>query len=441
MNSLQAAARSVLETNDRGDMIIGSAELYPHQWLWDAALNAIGLAHLDWPRAAAEIESIFKGQWQAGDNAGFLAHIRFNPEAQVRYFPGPDVWASEQFSGLSDMLTSGITQPPVLAHGVWRLFQARPSEPEGFTFLNRVYGPLVSYHRWLKRARDPQSEGLVFITHPWESGLDNSPQFDEPMKRIADIPEQVRVLVDTQRRDHHVVSAAQRPTQEDYYRYLHLVTSYRDVAYDVDEICKRAEFQVQEVAFNAIWCRANHDLAAIARLLGKEEDAATFAAWSEQTRQAVQAKLWDTGRGMYYSFDLRAKQRLLVDTIAGCMPLFAGIPGEEEAERLLGHLESPDEFNLTYPVASTSRQEPVFDPDNYWRGPSWVMINWFITNGLERYPGPCDDFGQYLRRKTVDMVEDMGFWEYFNPFTGEGRGMPGYSWTAALAIDLTSTGD
>lgn len=68
---------------------------------------------------------------------------------------------------------------------------------------------------------------------------------------------------------------------------------------------------------------------------------------------------------MYYSFDLRAAQHLLVDTIAGCMPLFAGIPGEEEAERLLGHLE----------------------------------------------------------------------------FTGEGRGVADYSWTASLAIDLTSMGD
>lgn len=438
MSSVQDGARAVLETNDTGDMIVGAPDLYPHQWLWDAALNAIGLANLDWPRAVAEIESVFKGQWRGGSNAGFLAHIRFNPEAEVAYFPGPDVWMSECFSGLSDTRTSGITQPPVLAHGVRRLFELCPSQAKGFAFLNRVYGPLVSYHRWLRRARDPHSEGLVFITHPWESGLDNSPQFDVPMRNIEDIPERVRSLVDSGRRDHRVVSAGQRPTQDDYYRYIHLVASYRDIDYDVEEIAQRAEFRVQEVAFNTIWCRANEDLAAVARLLGEEEDAATFTAWSEQTRQAVQGKLWNPRKGMYYSFDLRTEQILPVDTISGCMPLFAGIPGEAEAALLLGHLESPDEFNLTYPVCSTSRKEPVFDPDNYWRGPSWVVINWFIINGLERYPGPCRDFASYLRGKTIEMVENGGFWEYFNPFTGEGRGMPDYSWTAALAVDLAS---
>jgi hypothetical protein len=435
MNSLLSIARSVLEANDLGDMIKPAAQLYPHQWLWDSALTAVGLAHLDWHRATAEIEHLFKGQWREGDNAGFLPHIRFNPQAEG-YFPGPDVWASERFSGLARACTSGITQPPIVADAAWRLFQMRLSEQSRYDFLRRVYTPLTAYHRWLKRARDPLDEGLLFIAHPWESGLDNSPQFDEPLQRIVNIPDEVQELVDARRLDSRVISAAQRPTQGDYYRYIYLVVAYREMGYNWVKVFRYGEFRVQEVAFNAIWCRSNRSLAAIARLLGEVDDAATFAAWADQTHQAVNERLWNPDRGMYDSFDLRSNQRLQVDTIVAFLPLFAGIPDEKQAERLLAHLSAEDEFNLPYPVPSTSQREATFDPEKYWRGPSWVVTNWFIIRGLEQYPGPCREFSQYLRSKTLRMTEQSGFWEYFNPLTGEGHGTKGYSWSAALAIDL-----
>ena len=436
MDPLVTTARSVLETNDRGDMIIPAAQLYPHQWLWDSALNAVGLAHLDWRRAAAEIEHLFKGQWRGGNNAGFLPHIRFNAQA-AGYFPGPGVWASERFSGLNGVYTSGITQPPIVADAVWRVFHECPSEQEGRDFLHRVYGPLTDYHRWLKRARDPQDKGLLFIAHPWESGLDNSPQFDEPMQRIVGVADEARTLVDAQRRDTGVIPTTQRPTQEDYYRYIHLVLAYREIGYNWGEVLRRGEFQVQEVAFNAIWCRSNRALAAIARLLGKADDATQFVAWADQTHKIVNEKLWDPDRGMYDSFDLRANRRLPVDTIAAFLPLFAGIPDEKRAKRLLAHLTAEDEFDLPHPVPTTSRREAAFDPDKYWRGPSWVVTNWFVIRGLDQYAGPCRDFGQHVRNKTLEMTEQSGLWEYFNSLTGKGRGTTDYSWTAALAIDLS----
>jgi hypothetical protein len=34
------------------------------------------------------------------------------------------------------------------------------------------------------------------------------------------------------------------------------------------------------------------------------------------------------------------------------------------------------------------------------------------------------------------MVGEAGFYEYFSPFDGSGKGAPNFSWTAALTIDL-----
>ena len=38
----------------------------------------------------------------------------------------------------------------------------------------------------------------------------------------------------------------------------------------------------------------------------------------------------------------------------------------------------------------------------------------------------------------IDLVKEHGFYEYFNPLTGDGLGANDFSWTAALLIDLIS---
>ena len=38
----------------------------------------------------------------------------------------------------------------------------------------------------------------------------------------------------------------------------------------------------------------------------------------------------------------------------------------------------------------------------------------------------------------LDLVDREGFFEYYEPETGKGLGADGFSWTAALFIDLVS---
>ena len=44
--------------------------------------------------------------------------------------------------------------------------------------------PDLNKYKWFIKFRDPQNSGLVSILHPWESGYDNSPLWDEPMSKI-----------------------------------------------------------------------------------------------------------------------------------------------------------------------------------------------------------------------------------------------------------------
>jgi glucosylglycerate hydrolase len=59
---LAARARRVLRQNAMGDWTRAAPNLYPHQWSWDSAFIAIGLAHLSTRRAARELLALFEHQ-------------------------------------------------------------------------------------------------------------------------------------------------------------------------------------------------------------------------------------------------------------------------------------------------------------------------------------------------------------------------------------------
>ena len=115
---LRDRAAAVLRGNDAGGWTRPSPVLYPHQWSWDSAFIAIGLAHLDTRRAAQELRTLFAAQWQTG----MVPHIVFNPAASG-YFPDPERWGTTVAATKpKGVLTSGMCQPPVhaiAAHSIW----------------------------------------------------------------------------------------------------------------------------------------------------------------------------------------------------------------------------------------------------------------------------------------------------------------------------------
>ena len=76
-----------------------------------------------------------------------------------------------------------------------------------------------------------------------------------------------------------------------------------------------------------------------------------------------------------------------------------------------------------------------FQDHRYWAGPTWVNTNWAIIEALRRArittssPTSCGG-------RTLALVDERGFAEYFSPTDGTGHGAPEFSWTAALTIDL-----
>ena len=109
--ALSDQAAAVLRGNDAGGWTKASPRLYPHQWSWDSAFNAIGWAHLDVRRAMTELELLFAAQW----STGMVPHIVFRGGPRAAYFPGPEWWDCAA-------VTPARSRPTTLAIASSRIF-------------------------------------------------------------------------------------------------------------------------------------------------------------------------------------------------------------------------------------------------------------------------------------------------------------------------------
>ena len=436
-------AADVLRRNGLKSWTKPAPSLYPHQWSWDSAFIALGLAHVDNRRATDELETLFTGQWSTGK----VPHIVFNPEAPPKsYFPDAERWNSSALSedAPTGPRTSGLCQPPVHAIAVRRIWQtARGKDEERVararTFLGGNYPRLFSWHRYLATARDPEGSGLVTIYHPWESGTDNSPRWDAALDRISvgEMPPYTRY--DLQ----HVTDPSHRPTDGEYDRFLWLLELLKRARYDEADIYERHPFLIKDVLFSAILVAANEALLEISEVVdAPREDRALIESWIERGRAGLEEQ-WDPDLGACLDRDVLAGEPLRVRTVAGFAPLIGGGLDRSRLRDLLGTLDSQafaGNPRLRYPLPpSTSPEEPGFHPRSYWRGPVWPVANWLLWWSLLR--AGEDERADRMRRATLQELAEGGFAEYFEPFTGEPLGSGEQSWTAAVALDMLAAAD
>ncbi|MCE3276982.1 MAG: hypothetical protein K0R13_2837 [Propionibacteriaceae bacterium] len=424
-DQLAREAIRVLIENWHGHATVPSRRLYPHQWSWDSAFIALGQLHVAPQRAAVELLSLFGAQWADGR----IPHIAFNPAvADDAYFPGPSFWRSSALPGHPPIDTSGIIQPPVHAIAA-RAVMDRLGAP-GRDFASRAYPALVAQNSYIRDQRSVN--GLAAVVHPWETGLDNSPAWDQPLSAV---PADLSLFDSYTRRDIDHARSSERPTDEDYARYIRLALAYRDHGYDDVWVRSRSEFVVVDPGFNALWAWSELALAEIAGALGRDSD--THRREAERITKALVDQLWSTGDEIFLARDERSGGLLGERTVAGLIPLV--LPGLPAGVRnaLRATLTGPA-FGAGQPgmlaVPSFDLTDRRYNPRRYWRGPTWLNTTWLLVEGLRVHDGEA--LAQRLCDDMVALVSGAGLREYFNPRTGAGHGTSNFSWSAALLLHV-----
>ena len=402
-HELDQFARTVLQQNDRGGYTVPTDALYPYQWNWDSAFAALGFSEFDLPRAWKEIETLFTGQW---DN-GMLPHIIFH-KIDDRYFPGPDEW-----KGIGPIPSSGISQPPVLATIIRQIWEKNTIS--GDKQVQKLYPKLLHWHRWFMNWRC--ENGMIFVTHPWEAGRDNAPDWDRAMAAIDPVN-----IAPYQRRDTSHVDPKMRPTKYDYDRYIWLVNQGRNYGWDERVLRENRSFKVADPTLSFILLRANRDLMSIGLALGQNVDEITR--WISIQEQGIN-RLWNDEILSYDSFDITSGKFAGSISNASFMCWYGGIYDR----RMLSHFDRIMD-KVKYGMPSHDPDSVLFDRKRYWRGPSWAIMNMMIGVGLE-------DAGELERAELVKFqtnlaISQKGFAEYFDPIDGTPAGGTTFTWTAAV---------
>ena len=401
-DDLDARARAILRGNDRGGYTVPTHGLYPYQWNWDSALAAWGFSTFDTDRAWTELETLFNGQWPSG----MVPHILFHAD-DPGYFPGPDVWHSG-----TQPPSSGITQPPVaasMARLVWEADRTRRGR------MAALFPRLLSWHRWFMahRVRD----GATCVTHPWESGRDNCPDWDIGMAGVD-----ASGVGPYQRRDTGHVDPSMRPTRAEYDRYVTILDYGRSVRWDPVRIMDDGPFLMADPGTHFILTRANDDLAWIARALG--EDIAEIESWSTVLARGADT-IWNPDLGAYDARDMRTG-RFAGVLGSGAFLAYAADAGRPELDVHLGRVWD----GVSYGLPSADPEAPHFEPRRYWRGPMWPFLNALIARGFAS--SGMEEEAERLRQETGAAIRAGGFNEYFDPVDGSPCGGKDFTWTAAI---------
>ncbi|GMU22134.1 MAG: glycoside hydrolase [Phycisphaerae bacterium] len=171
------------------------------------------------------------------------------------------------------------------------------------------------------------------------------------------------------------------------------------------------------------------DLAAIARAIGRDDEAEKWEQEAMHLGERINAELWDDTTGFYYDWGTTGR-RHNVRTIAAFWPMLAGITRPAQVERLVEHLEDPQAFNRLHRVPTVPADEIGYHGDgHYWRGGVWTPTNTMIIRGLERSGRP-----ELARTIALNHLENVvrvwqqtgTIWEFYAPDATKPGALPGH---------------
>ncbi len=226
--------------------------------------------------------------------------------------------------------------------------------------------------------------------------------------------------------------------------------SVRDARVAVwDKVGWASNFEGPDV--NSMLVMEEKSLAAMAGILDKKKEASEWVRKSMERSVLINEYLWDDKTNFYYnvnkndqSFTYKTKDDLKIKEIIGFLPLWAGIPNNESADKLMKLMLNKDEFWRKFGVPTLSAKDDYYNPIGYWNGPVWIQWQYLLFRGLIEY-GYKEEAKELANRVMENIIHqlktDHYFWEFYSADDYQAGWNKTYIWTGIIArffIDLNS---
>jgi putative isomerase len=176
------------------------------------------------------------------------------------------------------------------------------------------------------------------------------------------------------------------------------------------------------------------ELREMAQILGLQGEAEMWHRKAHALAKRMVEHFWDEQAGLFqFQYE---HTPIPVKTPFSLLPLWAGELPPSITARLIDHLQSPALWGA-HPLATVARDDPHYDPNQMWRGPIWINVNYLFVEALRLINRP--DLARRLAEETLALVQAQDdIYEYYNPETGAPppKAAPIFGWSAALFIDL-----
>ncbi|MRX46919.1 MGH1-like glycoside hydrolase domain-containing protein [Pedobacter puniceum] len=276
-------------------------------------------------------------------------------------------------------ISADRSQPPVGSTIIREIYKKYPEK----WFLEYVFDDLLSWNNWWVKSR-ATSENLLcwgsdylgdasantWQAAAYESGLDNSPMF-------IDVP---------------------------FNKNTHLMDQ-------------------ADVGLQSLFIMDCEALADIAQILGKQKIAKQLKDRAAIYKKAL-AKLWDQETGQYLNYRTDIKAFNPVTSPTNFYPLLINLPTQSQANRMISHLENPEEYAGDYIIPSTPKNNKYYQEHDYWKGRIWAPLNFLVYLGLRNYE---TSFKKELVEKSAKLLVDnykatRGYvYENYHAIKGVGR--------------------
>lgn len=131
---------------------------------------------------------------------------------------------------------------------------------------------------------------------------------------------------------------------------------------------------------------------AIAKAIGKTEDAAAFAKEAQELKANVNKYLWNEADKMYYNVNRKEGDQYKRPSYSCFIPLMYKMQGEANGKAMIAnHLLSPEQFKAPYGFRTLTKQDPEYNnyniivPFSNWQGPVWPIASYIYSIALKNY--------------------------------------------------------